>query len=412
MKRKIQGLRAKAKYQENKAIDDHNLQFIQTLLDQDKLRKNVFDKLFTETGNLDHTQLFNEYSKQMRKRGKTIPPKPEESMEEITQNLAKERTEQTGISYNFGYRNKYPIAFKSPWKIVKNREPIKNKITISFPLKENLKKYALKQIAPRHTFVEDIVYFEVNLEYSIAFLILINQNTRQAYAEPLNIIPDGADDNGNIILTKNEKSVNAYIPALKSIIRSNNLKIKFLKGDNEKAFNSSKLYGGYVQKFYSENGIIFIPTPLSFGHANHSSLSIIDRLIRTIRDAQYNMDEKYITPELMNEIIWQYNNTPHKTLSKIFGKLTSPNDMTKNMEIYMIRQLKQKNFNIMNQFGFDLAPGTKVLVYHSKDPLKKRRSLVKPHIYEIIEFKNGLYKIRGGNGKINYNSRYLLRNVY
>ena len=51
----------------------------------------------------------------------------------------------------------------------------------------------------------------------------------------------------------------------------------------------------------------------------HSSLGIIDRVIRTLRDMAYNIKADVITPEIMEELVSQYNNAPHKTLLKLAG---------------------------------------------------------------------------------------------
>jgi hypothetical protein len=50
---------------------------------------------------------------------------------------------------------------------------------------------------------------------------------------------------------------------------------------------------------------------------NHTSLSIIDRVIRTIRDLAYNMKVGQITPPIMDKIITLYTNAPHIGLTNI-----------------------------------------------------------------------------------------------
>ena len=55
----------------------------------------------------------------------------------------------------------------------------------------------------------------------------------------------------------------------------------------------------------------------------HSSLGLGGRLIQTIRDKIFNT-ELEMTPLATKEMIKQYNNAPHTTLSKYIGFDVSP----------------------------------------------------------------------------------------
>jgi hypothetical protein len=400
MKRKITGLKHKAEINEKQTIDNRNLKFIDTLLEQDKLKKKEFVKIFQETGYLDIEDLFKKYSNGMRRLGKTIQeeePPPEKTVED----LEEKQLNQDGEIVHFRLKEKYPQGLK---KIGGNIS-----WTNSFPLKKNKKHYSLHHIAPKNTYIEDIVFFESGFKRKIAFLILINENTRQAHAIPLNIV---VNNEGKEILISGEKSIESYIPALSRLIVKQGLKIKYLKADNEKAFGSTKKFNGIVSKFYKDKNITFIPAPVSFGSTNHTSLSLIDRLVRTIRDMMYNMNEEIMTPQLMNQILFQYNNAPHKTLSKYLKFSVTPNEMNNITESDMARKIKQENYNILRQPGFKFKENDFVLAYDPQDPLKKRRSQVKQKKLQIIGFENGLYVVRDEDGNVNHVSRYLLRNVY
>ena len=133
--------------------------------------------------------------------------------------------------------------------------------------------------------------------------------------------------------------------------------------------------------------------------SNHNSLGIIDRVIRTIRDMAYHMEVNVITPQIMHDIVLQYNSAPHQTLSYYAGFDVSPKMVNDDAELenYIVRKICQENYNIKSQYGFDLAKGTKVKIYNEKDPMIKRRSLIQPGDFEVDAFTNGMYRIKNTN---------------
>ena len=65
--------------------------------------------------------------------------------------------------------------------------------------------------------------------------------------------------------------------------------------------------------------------------AIHGLLSILDRLVRTLRNMAYNCGilKEDITPNIMNILLKNYNNSPHTTIYKIFKWQITPNQMDK-----------------------------------------------------------------------------------
>jgi hypothetical protein len=57
---------------------------------------------------------------------------------------------------------------------------------------------------------------------------------------------------------------------------------------------------------------------------NHTSLSIIDRMIRTIRDMAYNLGADVITTNNWDHVLDEYNHTPHDRLTELAGFDVSP----------------------------------------------------------------------------------------
>ena len=137
----------------------------------------------------------------------------------------------------------------------------------------------------------------------------------------------------------------------------------------------------------------------------HSSLGLIDRVIRTLRDMAYNMGIGIITPSIMEELVRQYNNAPHKTLSKYARKSASLAGVSygavsprmvqedKELESLIVMNICKENYDIMTSKGFYLPKGMSVKLYNEKDGMMKRRSNVQPGKYRVVGFKNGLYEV-------------------
>ena len=54
---------------------------------------------------------------------------------------------------------------------------------------------------------------------------------------------------------------------------------------------------------------------------SHTSLSLIDRLCRTIRDIAFNLIIEHIAhQQIMDLILYYYNNTAHDTLTQMLFK--------------------------------------------------------------------------------------------
>ena len=294
----------------------------------------------------------------------------------------------------------------------------RDKITKSFPLKKN-KQYQLHTIAPYGTYVIDIMYSD-----KLAYLIAIEVNSRFTLAEVTN---RAIKNDEGVYSKKNQKSTQNYLAALAKIVnkiraskagpggaRNDGLEIRHIIADGESAF-LSKL----AKQYYRNNNIIFHPTerqkenylPKFIKQSDeeknktvpyHTSLSLVDRVIRTIRDMTYNMEIDFIKPKVMEEILRQYNEAYHSTLSKYAGFKVSPKMVHYDIDLQhmIITKMKADNWNITNQPGFMLREGTEIKVYNDNDKMNKRRSVVRPGIYTVIEFDNGKYTIKNNHGKI------------
>ena len=170
-----------------------------------------------------------------------------------------------------------------------------------------------------------------------------------------------------------------------------------IRSDSEAAFNSN-----FIKRFiYDKRKIIYEPVfriKTDEGTSpNHTSLAIVDRVIRTIKDHFY--DEGYgklIPQKELYKFVSEYNKRPHKTLTKLLNNKTSP-EMVHNdikLEIQIIERLIYENNKIKEKVGWQLPPGTIVKVMNDTDALGKRRRMTKIDPYEVVKNHNNLYIIR------------------
>jgi hypothetical protein len=126
----------------------------------------------------------------------------------------------------------------------------------------------------------------------------------------------------------------------------------------------------------------------------HNRLSIINRVIRTLRDYAYKAYKttKDITPERLSQIVEHYNNYPHKTLSRLIGFNVSPRMVLFDLELEAFIAKKLFNTN-MKERKKKLEIGTNVMLCHPKKAHEKIRFIMEPGIYTVIDYENGMYEI-------------------
>ena len=314
------------------------------------------------------------------------------------------------------------IGFKTPQKINALKKMFPNKkapdtsIPGSFPLKSNKKQYQLHKVAPRNTYIIDLMF---NDKYT--YLVAINVNTRYLFVECMNerlFSSNTNEDYKRDVYSRANKNAKTFIDNLDCLIKSG-MNVRYLQGDGERAFNSAEAW-----IYYDQHGIQFTPVPrMNMGvypdfmsreqkqaktDPMHGSLGILDRVIRTLRDMAYNMQVGIIKPGIMKELVNQYNNAPHKTLSKYAGMEVTPKMVQddKELEEFIVRRICQQNYEIMHRPGFKLDEGTSVKVYNEKDSMMKRRSIIQPGRFTVKGFKNGLYQVADANNKIQLIPRY------
>ena len=277
----------------------------------------------------------------------------------------------------------------------------------NFNIKQNQKKFSLKTYSNIfHSFIGDI-FFESN---KAAFLLLININTRKAYAYQLGKI----DCKDEIDLVNGvEKIVYQYAIGGKKttteLIKAFNKhllneKINILKFDGESAIKSLEF-----QQFLKDHNIKFIKTIPN----SHTSLSIIDRLCRTIREIAFNLRcEPILTQNQMNTILNYYNNMRHEGLTKILRKKVCPNDLSNNpdLEKQYVIECEKYNLAIMNQKDFELNNGDEVKIVNVGGKLNKKRSILSKDHYKVVGYNGNIVKLKNmKNGNIEYRPRFYIQ---
>jgi hypothetical protein len=308
--------------------------------------------------------------------------------------------------YNYIINNNLGYPFRTKIKLESLNIPFETSPNYNKNIMKNKLKYSLRTYSIyKHSFVGDI-FFESD---KAAFLLLINVNTRYAYAYQL-----GKVDTKEIINIDNDNKEYIYKYATngrkttKEIIKAFdehllNHPINILRFDGEKAINSNKFKQHFKDKFK------IIP---AISEA-HSSLSLIDRLCRTIRDIAFNLNiEAIYSQEIMNLVLNYYNNSRHETLTKIIfkshpelkkiykkGILPSIMESDEELEKIYVEECMKYNFNIVTQPGFKLKQNDIVKIKNddnifSSGPNKlNKRSVINKDDYIINNQYGNIYEL-------------------
>lgn len=268
-----------------------------------------------------------------------------------------------------------------------------------FNIRKQIKKYQFKTYSRiPGGFIGDIFFNKSKF----ACLLLININTRKAYAYALNnveIKPIGNQEYTITYSTTNKKTTSNLINVFKQFLNDINHKITSLRFDNESAVKS-KMF----QTMLRNNKIKFVPVV----EGSHTSLSLIDRLCRTIRDISYNMGIKILTQNDINKVLNVYNNMYHSSLSKMLAssslgqhvglnKKITPNEVNEHPELeqqiinYCIDYNKQ--LKVLHP-EIELEVGQICKVYQPFDKFKKRRRLLKKDYYKIVNKTGNIYTVQ------------------
>lgn len=350
----------------------------------------------------NHMDELNNFIKSVQStKVKTITIKRNEDITDFLQNPPT-RDLQNNIKLFEYFFNRKPNDYET--QLLNVHEPY-------FNIRKQIKKYQFKTYSRiPGGFIGDIFFNKSKF----ACLLLININTRKAYAYALNnveIEPIGRNNYGNNVYTitystTNKKTTSNLINVFKQFLNDVDHKITSLRFDNESAVKSKQF-----QTMLRNNKIKFVPVV----EGSHTSLSLIDRLCRTIRDISYNMGIKILTQNDINKVLNVYNNMYHSSLSKILNKKITPNEVNEHPELeqqiinYCIDYNKQ--LKVLHP-EIELEIGQICKVYQPFDKFKKRRRLLKKDYYKIVNKTGNIYTVQNtrNNKKIDV-PRYFIYDI-
>jgi hypothetical protein len=213
-------------------------------------------------------------------------------------------------------------------------------------------------------------------KYPAFFLIIINVNTKFAYAFPTE--------------SKNQDTI---FNLIKDFVSKHRV-ISFTC-DEEGAFQSNKVLNYLTERKISVKLI---------NEQRHSALSVIDKFIETLRDMNtpgvhskhQSDDPKYrdFTSARMEKLVKIYNDTLHTAHGH------TPKEMEDDIKLekkFIIRKLYQLNRR-RKITDFDLKPDTYVRYILPKDPKKKHRYKISPEAYKISHKEGNAYVIMARDG--------------
>ena len=273
----------------------------------------------------------------------------------------------------------------------------------TFNMKEQ-KKLMRHHVYPRYTFVFD--YF---FPGRFMYLLAINVNTRKAFFA----IPDEIQKRGNVWYTPDnpKPSTVSAINSLKHLMSLT--PVKGLIMDNEPAwqndFHAFCNSQGIQWRHEHKNKIGDVIQTNEESRGNHSTTAIIDRLIRTLRTMNYNLGNRLdIDPGTLQQLIDEYNNSPHSTLTRLLKRPTTPNEV--NASVYLenrvVTELMKENLLTEMQDGYEV--NGRVRVFNDASSFDKLKPKLLPGKWDVVGKKDGLIRLKQGENEILVN-RWMIK---
>ncbi len=262
-------------------------------------------------------------------------------------------------------------------------------------------------VGSRYAFVIDYMFSGI-----WAYCIMININTRKAFFAVPSVYGRNPNDYKRI-KEKFHANAKSAIISLNDLLKQT--PIKFLLMDNETAWERSHEYKQYLEskgiayKFVPKSGVGDELETFNKRRLNHSSTSLIDRLIRTLRMMNYNMGlDNEIPPSVMRWLVDEYNSSPHSTLSKHLGRPVSPNEVDEDpkLERKICSSILRENFIIRSRPEYALDKY--VRVYNAETAFDKVKPKFLPGWWEVVGVEDGLVKIKQNDANMKV-SRWMLK---
>ena len=214
----------------------------------------------------------------------------------------------------------------------------------------------------------------MNITGNRYYLLCININTRFIYASR----------------AISSKTTNTVLPEIRTFVERFKPKVIFC--DNEGAFTSHET----VEYLISKDVELRVIT-----EQLHSTLGIINRACRTLRDA---VGSNNLPEDKLHEVIDTYNNSVHHTTGM------SPKYMSKHPdveELYIINCIL-RDIGVVVESDYDLDVGTKVRYVLDKKTFAKVRHKISKGYYTIDSVEGNNYVIIAKDGTTKKIPRYRL----
>jgi hypothetical protein len=229
-------------------------------------------------------------------------------------------------------------------------------------------------------------------KYPAFFLIAINVNTKKLYAEPIA-----------------HKSTAEVLKALQKVYLEAGQNINMITTDQERAFESKD-----VRDWAESNEIVM----KSLNSEKHTSLSVVDRVIRTLRDmgakkiaAENTRELRDFSREKMARLVETYNNTPHDSLKKPTGGHMKPNAMDNDPHAekeFIIDKLMEQQNRQDSTKDYKLQVGKWARFIMPRGTMRKHRYAVSPQVAKIICDKGSSYILQAADKSTHEFSRWRL----
>ena len=261
-------------------------------------------------------------------------------------------------------------------------------------------------VGSRYCFVADYM-----ITGSFVYCVAINVNTRKVFFA----LPRVYGTYGSRIARPrkpHKPDAASAIQSLNDIRRQT--PVKFLLMDNEPAWTSNEFQdhlrsNGIAYQFVHKNQVTDDVDTNEKSRLNHSSTSLIDRFIRTVRMMNYNMNmPSEIHPTTMRWLVNEYNNSPHSTLSRYLKRQTTPNEVDANpaLERKICSEILRENHLIRTDPNYQ--PNRYVRVYNDAHSFDKVKPRFLPGHWEVLGTEDGLFKVQQ-NDHIMKVSRWMIK---
>ena len=253
--------------------------------------------------------------------------------------------------------------------------------------KNSIQSVMLHQIHPFDTWLIDEVHFNMFL-----YVFFVEANTRYLFVvqgNSDNFTPNAYEQDGS----EKQISGQSFYEAYNQFVKLNGKAPKKIILDSALAHD----FKAFRARINDQNVII----EKVIAKDNHIALSILDRVVATIRRMCEQLQYSGTPPEMIR-VAAIYNNTKHGTLTKALGKATTPADVHNNrdLETRFLNALRRQNIKIQSKHGYKIPVNSKVIIRNvARNPFQKSSKQTVPGNWLVIEQHGNRYLVENDEGE-------------